>query len=364
MIIQYPIVQYPDVTTRDVENLLASLGLDHGRVHPITGGWSYWTFEVESDGHGEQAESRKSGDSSKPGESHKPCESHNPGWIFRFPRNSVVAENLQKEQALLPVVAPRVDFAVPRFEHAGFWNGQPFAGYRRIPGRPLSDHPFNNRGLADETGGSVASALSSREITDATARSIAAELPSTLASALSSLHAIPTSLVAEACAAEPTVDAWRQRYFVLRETVRAQVSPRLDSRTIDALERGFERFLQDELATLKDVALVHCDLGCEHILIGDDGTTVNGLIDFEDATIGDPTIDFVGIFVTYGMKAVERVRAGYRRALDEHFERRLHFYTWMASCHEVIYGLEEGKADAVEDGVEGLRTRLCSAGLC
>ena len=350
LIIQYPIVQYPDVTTRDVENLLASLGLDYGRVHPITGGWSYWTFEVESDGHGEQAESRKSGESSKPGESHKP------GWIFRFPRNSVVAENLQKEQAVLPVVAPQVDFAVPCFEHAGYWNGQPFAGYRRIPGRPLSDHPLNSRGLDDGTGGSVAAAHSSRELPAVTAEAIAATL--------SSLHDVPTSLVAEACAAEPTVDAWRQRYFVLRETVRAQVSPRLDSRTIDALERGFERFLQDELATLKDVALVHCDLGCEHILIGDDGTTVNGLIDFEDATIGDPTIDFVGIFVTYGMKAVERVRAGYRRALDEHFERRLHFYTWMASCHEVIYGLEEGKADAVEDGVEGLRTRLCSAGLC
>ncbi len=356
MIIQYPIVQYPDVTTRDVENLLASLGLDHGRVHPITGGWSYWTFEVESDGHGDQAESRKSGESYKPGESRKPCECHNPGWIFRFPRNSVVAENLQKEQAVLPIVASRVDFAVPRFEHAGFRNGQPFAGYRWIPGRPLSDHPFNNRGLDDETGGSVASAHSSRELPAVTAEAIAATL--------SSLHAIPTSLVAEACAVEPTVDAWQQRYHALRETVRTMVSPLLDSRLLDAVERGFERFLQDELETLYDVALVHCDLGCEHVLTGDDGTTVNGLIDFEDATIGDPTIDFVGIFVTYGMKAVERVRAGYLLELDDNFERRLRFYTWMASCHEVIYGLDEGKADVVEDGVEGLSTRLGSAGLC
>lgn len=367
LIIQYPIVQYPDVSTRDVENLLASLGLDHGRVHPITGGWSYWTFEVELDGHDAQAESRKSGDSLKPGDSHKPGECHNPGWIFRFPRNSVVAENLQKEQAVLPIVASRVDFAVPRFEHAGFRNGQPFAGYRRIPGRPLSDHPFNTRGLADETGGSVASAHSSRELPAVTAEAISAALPSALAaaltSALSSLHAIPTSLVAEACAVEPTVDAWQQRYHALRETVLTMVSPLLDSRLLDAVERGFERFLQEDLATLKDVALVHCDLGCEHILIRDDGTTVNGLIDFEDATIGDPTIDFVGIFVTCGMKTVEGVRAGYHLDLDANFEHRLRFYTWMASCHQVIYGLEEGKADVVEDGVEGLRTRLGSAGL-
>ena len=131
------------MTTRDVENLLVSLGLDHGRIHPITGGWSYWTFEVEHSGHDEHAESST------------------PGWIFRFPRNSVVAENLQKEQAVLSVVAPRVGFAVPRFEHVGTWRGQPYAGYRRIPGRPLSGCPFTGLDLSAATAGSIASALSS-----------------------------------------------------------------------------------------------------------------------------------------------------------------------------------------------------------
>lgn len=152
---------------------------------------------------------------------------------------------------------------------------------------------------------------------------------------------------------------------MLRETVRARVSPLLDARSLDAVDRGFERFLEEELATLKDVALVHCDLGCEHILIGEDGTTVTGLIDFEDVTIGDPTIDFVGIFATYGMEAVERVRDGYarRRTLDEHFEHRLRFYTWIASCHQIIYGREEEKPDLVEGGLEGLRIRLGNAGL-
>ena len=315
------------MTTREVEHLLVSLGLAHGRIHLITGGWSYWTFEIELTGPDNHVEF------------------HKPGWIFRFPRNSDVEENLRKERSVLSVVAPRIDFAVPRFEHAGYWNGQPYVGYRKIPGRPLSGAPFAGSNPADETARSTADTLSS-------------------------LHDIPTSLVAEACAVEPTVDAWRQRYCALRETVRNRISPLLESRapgtlerTFDAVERGFDRFLDEELATLKDVALVHCDLGCEHILIGDDGTTVNGLIDFEDATIGDPTIDFVGIFVTYGMEAVERVLDGYRRELDEHFANRLRSYTWMASCHEVIYGVEEGRLDLVENGIAGLRTRLEGAGL-
>ena len=192
---------------------------------------------------------------------------------------------------------------------------------------------------------------------------LAAEVAESIAAALSSLHDIPTLLVAEACAAEPTVEAWRQHYQELRETVRARISPLLDSRMREVVERGFGRFLDEELATLEDVALVHCDLGCEHILIEEDGTTVTGLIDFEDVTIGDPAIDFVGIFVTYGMEAVERIRDCYQHALDVHFVNRLRFYTWMASCHEVIYGLEEGRSDLVEAGIAGLQARLGHAGL-
>lgn len=332
------------MTTPDVEGLLVSRELDHGRIHPVTGGWSYWTFEVGLSAHDDHADSST------------------PGWIFRFPRNRVVTENLQKEQAILPVVAPRINFAVPRFEHVGTWRDQPYAGYRRIPGRPLSSRPFTGSKIVDEVAESIASTLSS-------------------------LHDIPTLLVAEACAVEPTVDAWRQHYRALRETVRARISPLLDSRMREVVERGFSRFLDEELATLEDVALVHCDLGCEHILIEEDGTTVTGLIDFEDVTIGDPTIDFVGIYVTYGMEAVDRIRdcyqrrsngqrgsdgqrasdiqrpLGVRRALDVNFVNRLQFYTWMASCHEVIYGLEEGKSYLVEEGIAGLQARLDHAGL-
>lgn len=314
------------MTTRDVEDLLVSLELNHGRIHPITGGWSYWTFEVGLRAHDDHAESS----------------TH--GWILRFPRNNIVAENLKKEQAVLPVVAQRVKFAVPLFEHVGTWRGQPYAGYRRIQGRPLSGCLFSGSKLADEVAESIASALFS-------------------------LHGVPTSLVAEACAVEPTVEAWRQRYHALRETVRARISPLLNSRMREVVERGFSRFLEEELATLEAVALVHCDLGCEHILIEEDGATVTGLIDFEDMTIGDPTIDFVGIYVTFGMDAVERIRDGYQRpsygnrTLDANFENRLRFYTWMASCHEVIYGLEEGRSDLVEEGIAGLQARLGAAGL-
>ena len=63
------------------------------------------------------------------------------------------------------------------------------------------------------------------------------------------------------------------------------------------------------------------------------------------------------------METVERVRANYARALDANFVARLRFYIWMACCHEVIYGLEEGREDLVEEGIVGLQARLGRAGL-
>ncbi len=292
-----PALQYSTVTPKDVASLLSSLGLEHGEIRQLTEGWSSWTFEVEHEDCGEHVESRNS------------------SWIFRFPRNSDVADNQRKEAAILPTIASRVDFAVPRFEHVGLWGGHPYAGYRRIPGHPLSHGELN----------------------DDTARSVAA--------VLSSLHDIPKSLVANACAVEPTVDAWRTRYFALREDVRTNVTTLLESNVKDAVEHGFERFLEEALAILKNVSLVHCDLGCEHILMDEERSTVaglsglsglSGLIDFEDATIGDPTIDFVGIYVSFGRDTTERVRDYYGRNLDDGFEKRLYFYTWMASCHQII----------------------------
>lgn len=289
--------------TEDVQNVLRQLKLEFQAVRQSAEGWSFWTFEVE------------------------------PGWIFRFPRNDVVAESLRREIAVLPKVATCVRFAVPCFEYVGVYGARPFVGYRRIPGRPLTPEDLNG----DRT------------------RSVA--------EALSSLHEVPTSVVAPSCSTEPNVEAWRQRYIVLREEALRHVLPRLESPVARAVERGFERFLAHELRTLPDVAVVHYDLGCEHILMDENSPTVSGLIDFEEITVGDPTVDFVGIFITCGENATRNIRKHYVGLDDENFEARLRFYCWMGAYHQIVYGLQEGDYGLVEDGIDGMKLRLRAAGL-
>ncbi|MDH5670936.1 MAG: phosphotransferase [Myxococcales bacterium] len=290
---------------QDVASVLADLGADFGAVRAVEQGWSYWTFEVE------------------------------PGWIFRFPRNDDIARSLEVELEVLPGIEAHVPFAVPHFEHVGSFRGRPYIGYRKIPGRPLRPEDLLDPGSG----------------TDAVAR------------ALSSLHRVPKAAVAAARGINASVEGWRQRYLGLREEARARVFPRLDGPLVAAAERGFDRFLQEELPALEAVTVVHYDLGCAHILMDEPGAEVRGIIDFEEVTVGDPAVDFVGLLCTCGEEAVVRVLERYGGPDDDRLQARIRFYAWMGSYHALEYGLEQGDEGIVKDACDGLRIRLGHAAL-
>jgi len=68
----------------------------------------------------------------------------NQEWIFRFPKTAESAPMLPRELRLLPIVAPVLPVAVPRYE----WVSPPlsdfpftFAGYRKLGGTPAIELP-------------------------------------------------------------------------------------------------------------------------------------------------------------------------------------------------------------------------------
>ena len=58
------------------------------------------------------------------------------------------------------------------------------------------------------------------------------------------------------------------------------------------------------------LALVHNDLGLEHLLVGPGPQELAGIIDFEDATIGDPAIDLVPFVAAFGRDALVELLDG------------------------------------------------------
>jgi len=283
---------------REVRAALARVGLEPGEIKPIEGGWANWTFDLDGQ------------------------------LIVRFPRNDSVALATHRELALLPELAPALSFAIPAPSHAGTWRDRPFFAYPRVAGDAFSD--------AFSDGHAPAPAFAHA-----------------LAAMLAELHAFSLERAAHLLRVGRPDTAWLARYEDLWPTVRDVALPEMDRELAEEVARRYHRLIDDPPAF--PPCLVHNDLGPEHVLV-DDGGAPTGLIDFEDASVGDPAVDLTWWIAMLG----EGSRPDLLRNRDwgDRLDERLGFYRWMGSVHAVIYGVTEGVDEERVGGVEEARRRL------
>lgn len=276
-----------------VRQALNEVGLAGGRLRQIHGGWAYWTFDLDD------------------------------RWIVRFPRTDEIASAAAREIALLPALAPRLSFAVPEPSHVGTANGRPFFAYPKIDGRGLSP--------TDGTQGLLTS----------------------VGSMLAELHSVDIAVVAERLGIADPTSAWFDRYAAIRREMIHVAVPVMPSDLAEEVVAAFDRCME-QFGDVHHV-LAHHDLGLEHLLVADDGQPV-GLIDFEDAWLGDPAIDLVPLLAAFGTDQLSALTAG--RDLGPQLGERLWFYRWMGSVHAISYGVTEGVETERVDGLAELRRRL------
>ena len=199
-------------------------------------------------------------------------------WVFRFPRSPEAAGFAAGERRLLERLAPVSNLAVPRYELVAA-DGC-FGGYRKIAGESLTPARFAacssavQRRLLDELGGF-----------------------------LQVLHGLPASL-AEAGPRSWTGTDYAARYEARRETFASVLSPALLARA-DAFYAALP-----EAARADVRRLVHNDFTDDHILIAAEGDRIAGVIDFSDATNGDPAFDFTYLWA-YADWAPDRAARAY-----------------------------------------------------
>lgn len=236
--------------------------------------------------------------------------------ILRVARDAEIAAAHRREECLLPELAGHVDFAVPVPTAVGEFEGRTYMLYPRLPGRALT--------VGDRLG--------------------------EVAGMLRSLHSFPVERAATLLGRR--VDGWREGYVEDWTWMSTDVLPRLEPGLRGLVERRYAEALES-LDGFTPV-LVHRDLGTEHILCDDTGTPT-GMIDFETATPGDPAIDFVGLWATFGEDETRRLITEYGLPVSM---ERLRFYLWMGAAHAIRYGVKEGDEGIVADGVAGLAARL------
>jgi aminoglycoside phosphotransferase (APT) family kinase protein len=260
---------------------------------PMPGGWDCFTYEVNGE------------------------------WVFQFARLPGSDETLRRQIAVLPELSRELSAPVPVPELV--WHEPVCMGYRKIEGTPLSH--------------------------DATA--VAGILPERLGRFLYDLHLVPPELVGLRTSAPA---AWRERLGVQLADFRERVVPLLDPGERTAALEAFDGFIGDDRNFRFATGIVHADLGPEHVLAGPGGDLA-GVIDWGDAGIGDPAIDFAWLLHAEPVELGDRALAAYGGPADERFLDRVAFYHRIGPWHEVVYGIDTARTDLVDSGLAGVRER-------
>ena len=139
----------------------------------------------------------------------------------------------------------------------------------------------------------------------------------------------------------PDIDLWADQYAPLVEAC----LPLLPARSREWVRARARRFVDEGGTDDAPHLLVHADVSGSHILLDGDGRLA-GVIDFADAVVADPALDFAGLLYDCSWAFLERVIARYEdetgRPVDPDLRRRVRFYIDVAPLFGVRYGAEAG----------------------
>ena len=215
--------------------------------------------------------------------------------MVRFPRNAEIVEAMHREMRLLPALATHVSFRVPEPVHVT----DDWFVYEKIPGRPF------------RRGDDLDAALAM----------------------IDELHTFPVEDARRLLQRPSRIES----FAATRTMFEAEVFPLLDDALIERVVP-----LCDPPVVEQEV-FVHDDLGAEHVLVDEHGRPV-GIIDFEDATVGDPEVDRMPVHVVAGRPLTER----------------MWFYRCRSVLHHLVHDVREGERDEIPGAIAELRRRLDS----
>jgi aminoglycoside phosphotransferase (APT) family kinase protein len=84
--------------------------------------------------------------------------------------------------------------------------------------------------------------------------------------------------------------------------------------------------------------LLHDDLGGEHVLLDPEDGTVAAVIDWADASVGDPALDYAGLVGWLGEDFARRALDAASIAYDEDDLVRARFFATAVAIHSIALG--------------------------
>ena len=243
--------------------------------------------------------------------------------IFRFPRRKDVEKSVKREVALLRLLKGALPYPIPTPEYV--WHGDStvpthFFGYPKLQGAPLTN------AVMDSSPASVASQVSGL---------------------INAIQSFPLADTVKSLFSGHSAQKWKDEYASLLSQVKRRVVGLLDPRTREKTLTLFDDFLDDEGNFSFHPVLVHRDLNT-NILFDKERTEISGVIDWGDASIGDPAFDFCGFLHSQGRGFVELILKDYRGFVDESFWCRMEFYSKVIPYHVILGAITTGRTCRIE----------------
>lgn len=270
-------------------------------IEALDGGYDFWTFELDGD------------------------------WIFRFPKRETSVGKLDKEIDLLSHLGRRLTLPVPAYRRVPDLRQSPrrFAGYRKLPGVQANGCvDFDRPRTARQLGGF-----------------------------LGELHGHPMEIALRAGVPQDgdSIKLWRGRALAQLQEIAGAVE--IDPGEIRGfLDRAPECYRGEP-------RLAHGDLWAEHILIDSRRGRVCGVIDWGDAVIGDPALDFCCLYASFGEGCLSLAIEAYPLGADTGLASRSRYLAACFAVHNAFLCRKQWRADWMEAAKSALRRALRSPAL-
>jgi aminoglycoside 2''-phosphotransferase len=266
-------------------------------INQIFGGWDSYVFEINDD------------------------------LIFKFPKNPEIENTIKKEIRLLPELAKVLSVKVPVSSFVGEHEDKVFFGYRKIQGLPLVSCDYNSADLADQ-----------------------------VAHLISEIHGFPAH---KALTLGVPKLKWRSEYAGFYHKVKRRIFPLMNASLQEKAVSVLEGFLDNDDHFQFEPVFTHHDLSADgHILCDPKRGEITGIIDWGDAVIGDPAIDFTGLYWDCGEQFAKNALAKYDGMVDDTFWERTVFYYRIGGFYEIEHGQVTQDETHVQKGLSHLSKTL------
>ena len=118
----------------------------------------------------------------------------------------------------------------------------------------------------------------------------------------------------------------------------------------------FDEFLDNDDYFKFEPVVIHRDLAPDaHILWNPETEEITGIIDWGDIEIGDPALDFTGLFCDCGPEFTKMVLANYKNNQDPTILERAAWYMKLFGFYYIEYGQTIDDNSYIKEGLKLIR---------